>query len=576
MINSGDTEITRENSQEEMRALYETSMRSPQEGNVFKGTVIKINGDSVIVDVGLKSEGTVSKREFAPRGVEPEVNIGDEIEVMVVGRDRESGLLLLSKHKVDEIRSWEKIDKSLEDGTAIDGTIVSEVKGGFIVNEGGINAFLPLSQVDIKPVKNPSSFVGRHLKFKVIKVNKRKGGVILSRRMLLEEEREKKKQEFWKNVKESQIVYGFVRNIMDYGAFIDLGGVDGFLHINDITWGKITHPKEYLRIGDEVKVKIIAIDNEKGRISVGIKQLKADPWVNIEEKYPLKSKVKGKVVGIVDYGAFIELEQGLEGLLHISEMSWDRKLKNPEKIVKKGDWLELVVLKIDAEKKRVSLGLKQLAPDPWDELEAAYPPGSIVSGKVKNFTDFGMFVGIGNGIDGLVHMSELSWSRRKGVISEQYKKGANVEALVLNIDKTQKKFSLSIKRLVSDPWKGAASRYHVGDIIEGYVTSVTDFGVFVEIEEGIEGLIHLSEIDDAQGKQLAEVFPIDSKIEAAILNIDEKEKRIALSIKKQRKYEEKQESEIPPDNEGAFSTLGDILEPAMKKSNMGNSSEQEG
>jgi small subunit ribosomal protein S1 len=255
--------------------------------------------------------------------------------------------------------------------------------------------------------------------------------------------------------------------------------------------------------------------------------------------------VKGKVVGIVDYGAFIELEQGLEGLLHISEMRWDRKLKNPEKIFKKGDWLELVVLKIDAEKKRVSLGLKQLAPDPWDELEAAYPPGSIVSGKVKNFTDFGMFVGIGNGIDGLVHMSELSWSRRKGVISEQYKKGANVEALVLNIDKTQKKFSLSIKRLVSDPWKGAASRYHVGDIVEGYVTSVTDFGVFVEIEEGIEGLIHLSEIDDAQGKQLAEVFPIDSKIEAAILNIDEKEKRIALSIKKQRKYEEKQESEIP-------------------------------
>ncbi len=575
MINSGDVETTKENSKEEMRALYETSMKSPQEGNVFKGTIIKINGDSVIVDVGLKSEGTLSKREFALKGMEPEVNIDDEIEVMVIGRDRESGLLLLSKQKVDEIRTWEKIDKSLEEGAPIDGAIMSEVKGGFIVNVGGVNAFLPLSQVDIKPVKNPSSFVGRHLKFKVIKVNKRRGGVILSRRTLLEEERDKKKQEFWKNVKESQIVYGFVRNIMDYGAFIDLGGVDGFLHVNDITWGKITHPKEYLRIGDEVKVKIVAIDTEKGRISVGIKQLKPDPWVNIEEKYPLKSKVKGKVVGIVDYGAFIELEQGLEGLLHISEMSWDRKLRNPEKIVKKGDWLELVVLKIDMEKKRISLGLKQLASDPWDELETKYPPGSIVTGKVKNFTDFGMFVGIGNGIDGLVHMSELSWSRRKGVVSEQYTKGSSIEALVLNIDKAQKKFSLSIKRLMSDPWKGAASRYHVSDIVEGHVTSVTDFGIFVEIEEGIEGLIHLSEIDDLQGKQLSEVFPIDGKIEAVILNIDERDRRIALSTKKQNKGDEKKETDAAPENEGAFSTLGDILEPAMQKNNMENNSEGE-
>ncbi len=575
MINSGDVETTKENSKEEMRALYETSMKSPQEGNVFKGTIIKINGDSVIVDVGLKSEGTVSKREFALKGMEPEVNIDDEIEVMVIGRDRESGLLLLSKQKVDEIRTWEKIDKSLAAGTPIDGTIMSEIKGGFIVNIGGVNAFLPLSQVDIKPVKNPSSFVGRHLKFKAIKVNKRRGGVILSRRTLLEEERDKKKQEFWKNVKEGQVVYGFVRNIMDYGAFIDLGGVDGFLHVNDITWGKITHPKEYLRIGDEVKVKIVSIDTEKGRISVGIKQLKPDPWVNIEEKYPLKSKVKGKVVGIVDYGAFIELEQGLEGLLHISEMSWDRKLRNPEKIVKKGDWLDLVVLKIDMEKKRISLGLKQLASDPWDELETKCPPGSIVTGKVKNFTDFGMFVGIGNGIDGLVHMSELSWSRRKGVVSQQYAKGSSVEALVLNIDKAQKKFSLSIKRLMSDPWKGAASRYHVGDVVEGHVTSVTDFGIFVEIEEGIEGLIHLSEIDDLQGKQLSEVFPLDGKIEAVILNIDEKDRRIALSTKTQKKGDEKKQVEAVPENEGAFSTLGDILEPAMQKNNMENNSEEE-
>ncbi|HEX2966722.1 MAG TPA: 30S ribosomal protein S1 [Syntrophorhabdaceae bacterium] len=566
MVNSGDMETQKENSQEEMRVLYETSMRNPQEGNVFKGTIIKIKNDSAIVDVGLKSEGTVPLRELA-NSLEPEMNIGDEIEVMVVGRDRESGLLLLSKQKVDEIKTWESVDKSLSDGTQIDGSIVSEVKGGFIVNIGGINAFLPLSQVDIKPVKNPSTFVGRHLKFRVLKVNKRKGGVIISRRVLLEEEREKKKQEFWKNVKENQVVYGFVRNLMDYGAFIDLGGVDGFLHVNDITWGKITHPKEYLRIGDEVKAKITSIDTEKSRISVGIKQLKPDPWMNIEERYPVRSKVKGKVVGLVDYGAFIELEQGLEGLLHISEMTWDRKIKSPEKLVKKGDWLELMVLKIDTEKKRVSLGLKQLAPDPWDELESRYAPGSIISGKVKNFTDFGMFVGIGNGIDGLVHMSELSWSRRKNITSEQYKKGSTVEALVLNIDKAQKKFSLSIKRLISDPWKGAAAKYHVGDVVTGYATSVTDFGVFVEIEEGIEGLIHLSEIDDLQGATLSDAFPIDTKLEATILNIDEKDKRIALSVKKQKKNDQRTETSIEFDgNNGAFSTLGDILEPAMQKS----------
>ncbi len=572
MVDSGDTGTPKENSQEEMRVLYETSMKSLQEGSVFKGKIMKIHGDSVIVNVGLKSEGIVSIREFAPKGVEPEVNVGDEIEVMVAGRDRESGLLILSKQKVDEIRTWEKIDKSLEEGIPIDGVIASEVKGGFIVNASGISAFLPLSQVDIKPVKNPSSFVGRHLKFKVIKVNKRKAGIIVSRRMLLEEERDKKKQEFWKNVKESQVVYGFVRNIMDYGAFIDLGGVDGFLHVNDVTWGKITHPKEYLRIGDEVKVKILAIDTEKNRVSVGIKQLKTDPWVDIEEKYPIGSKIKGKVVGIVDYGAFIELEQGLEGLLHISEMSWDRKLRNPAKIVNKGDWLELVVLKIDLEKKRVSLGLKQLAPDPWDELEKSYPPGSIVSGKVKNFTDFGMFVGIGNGIDGLVHMSELSWSRRKGVTSEQYKKGATVEALVLNIDKAQKKFSLSMKRLKDDPWKGTASRYHAGDTIEGHITSITDFGIFVEIEEGIEGLIHLSEMDSLQGKPLAEAFLIDDKIQAVILNIDEKDKRIALSIKTAKEVEEKERIEPVVENESAFSTLGDIFEAAKQKNNTENSS----
>jgi small subunit ribosomal protein S1 len=566
MVDTGENSAQKENTQEEMKELYETSMRSPQDGNIFKGKVININGETVIIDVGLKSEGKVSLNEFTNKDGEIEVSEGEEVEVMVVGREREFGLLILSKQRVDVIRAWQRVEKSLEDGTPVEGTIASEVKGGFLVDIG-VNAFLPISQVDVKPVKNPASFVGRHLKFKVIKSNKRKGNVIVSRRILMEEEKEKRKLEFWKNVKKDQVVYGFIRNITDYGAFVDLGGVDGFLYLNEITWGRITHPKEYLRIGDEVKVKIIEIDLEKERISVSMKQLKSDPWLKIEERYPLESRVRGKIVGIVDYGVFVELEQGVEGLLHVTEMSWDRRLKNPHKLVNKGDWIELIVLNIDQERKRISLGMKQLLPDPWDEMEKQFPPGSILRGKVKNLTDFGLFVGIGNGIDSLIHMSEISWSRRKKAISDVYKKGAFVEALVLNIDKVQKKFSLSLKRLKEDPWKGIAAKYHIGDIIEGFVTSITDFGAFVEIEEGIEGLIHLSEIDDLQGKALSEVYKVDEPVQVIILNIDEKDKRIGLSIKALKKKEEKPEEDAAPQEDGAFSTLGDILEPAMNRDN---------
>jgi small subunit ribosomal protein S1 len=566
MLDTGDTMAQKEKTQEEMKVLYETSLKSLQEGNILKGKVININAETVIVDVGLKSEGKLSINEFMGKSGEANVNVGDEVEVMVVGREKEFGLLLLSKQKVDVIRTWQKINKSCEEGISIDGDIISEVKSGFLVDIG-VNAFLPISQVDIKPVKNPSSFVGRHLKFKVIKVNQRKGNVIVSRRMLMEGEKEKRKKEFWKNVKEGQVLYGFVRNITDYGAFVDLGGVDGFLYLNDITWGRITHPKEYLRVGDEIKVKILNIDYEKERLSVGIKQLKPDPWLKIEEKYQEGTKVRGKAVGIVDYGVFVELEQGVEGLLHISEMSWDRRIKNPGKVVNRGDWLELVVLDIDKEKRRISLGMKQLKPDPWQELEAEYPPGSIIKGKVKNFTDFGMFVGIRNGIDGLVHVSEISWSRRKRVVADLYKKGTLIEAIVLNIDRGQKKFSLSIKRLKEDPWRGLISRYHVGDVVEGYITSTTDFGVFVEIEDGIEGLIHLSEMDDLQGKHPSDLFKVDDRVETAILNIDEKDKRIGLSIKALRKKEENTTIETLSNEEGVFSTLGDILEPAIKINN---------
>lgn len=567
MVETVDTSTQKDKTEEEMKELYETSIRNLQEGNILNGRVININGDTVIVDVGLKSEGRVSLSEFLDKSGQPTVSVGDDVEVMVVGREVKDGLLMLSKQRVDGIKVWQNIDKALEEGTAVEGTVVSEVKGGFIADIG-VSAFLPISQVDIKPVKNPASFLGRHLKFKVIKVNQKKANVIVSRRMLIEEERERKKKEFWKNVKEAQVVYGFVKSITDYGAFIDLGGVDGFLYVNDITWGRITHPKEYLKLGDEVKVKIMTIDFEKHKVSVSIKDLKGDPWTRIDEKYPVGSRVKGRAVGIVEYGVFVELEPGLEGLLHVSEMSWDKKMRNPSKLVTKGDVLELQVLDIDKEKKRVSLGLKQLKPDPWKELAQKYPPGSAVKGKVKNFTDFGLFVGMEDGIDGLVHISEISWSRRKNIVAESYKKGATVEALVLNIDPEQKKFSLSIKRLKEDPWKGLPDRYHTGDIVEGYVTSITDFGVFVEIEEGIEGLIHLSEIDNGKGKHPSELFTIDEVVKAMVINVDEKDKRIGLSTKALKKSEEKKEVEtFSREEPRAFSTLGDLLEPAMKRNN---------
>jgi small subunit ribosomal protein S1 len=567
MVETLDASTQKEKPAEEnMEELYETSMRNLQEGNIIKGTVIDINGDSVIIDVGLKSEGRASLSEFLDKSGAPTVQVGEEVEVMVMGREGKDGLLSLSKQRVDGIKFWQMIDKSLEEGTPVEGAVVSEVKGGFIVDIG-VNAFLPISQVDVKPVKNPASFIGRRLKYKVIKVNQKKANVIVSRRMLLEDEKERKRKEFWDNVKEGQVIYGFVKSITDYGAFIDLGGVDGFLYVNDITWGRIAHPKEHLKLGDEVKVKVMAIDQEKHKVSVSIKDLKGDPWAQVEAKYPVGSRIKGKAVGIVEYGVFVELEPGLEGLLHVSEMSWDRKVRNPSKLVAKGDMLELQVLDIDLEKKRISLGLKQLKPDPWKELADKYPPGSIVRGKVKNFTDFGLFVGMEDGIDGLVHISEISWSRRKNVVADSFTKGSAVDALVLNIDGEQKKFSLSIKRLKQDPWKGLVERYRVGDVVEGYVTSITDFGIFVEIEEGIEGLIHLSEIESGKGKHPSELFNIDDLVKATVINVDEKDKRIGLSTKALKKAEEKRDvASYSREEARAFSTLGDLLEPAIKKS----------
>ncbi len=523
-----------ERMEEEMNALYESTVKNLQEGGIIKGKVLDITDDGVIVDVGLKSEGKVPLHEFSlEKDGKPKVKIGDTIEVMIVGREKEFGFLILSKQKADTVRLWEKIHRSLEKGEPIDGEVISEVKGGFLIDIG-IKAYLPLSHADKKPVKNPSSFVGRRLKFRVIKIDSKKNSVILSRKLYLIEEAERKRREFWKNAREGDVLYGMVKRIMEDGAFIDLDGVSGFLPTDEISWGRISHPREYLRTGDEVKVKIIQLDREQEKVKLSIKQLKPDPWLKVEEKYPKGSKVKGKVVSITDYGAFVELEKGVEGLLHVSEMSWERNLTNPRKIVSLGQIIDLQVLDVDKEKRRISLSLKRLLPDPWEVIEKKYPPGSVVTGKIKNFTDFGIFVGLEGGIDGLVHLSEITWSKRKIPFSQMFKRGQTVSAVVLKVDREQKKFSLSIKRVSKvDPWNGISERYKSGDVIEGYVTSIVDFGIFVEIEDGVEGLVHVSQMDGLKGKKPSDLFKIDEKLKVRILSIDEKSKKIALSLKAQ-------------------------------------------
>ncbi|MCS7280624.1 MAG: 30S ribosomal protein S1 [Desulfobacterota bacterium] len=514
----------------EINALYESSMKNLQEGNILKGKVIAISEDSVIVDVGLKSEGKVPLSEFLDREGKPKVSIGDTFEVMIVGKEKEFGLLLLSKQKADNVRLWERIRRSLEGGEFVDGEIISQVKGGFLVDIG-IKAFLPLNHADKRPVKNPESFVGRRSKFKVLKVNNKKGGVVVSRKLYLIEEAERKRREFWKNAKVGEAMYGLVRKISDEGALVDLDGVSGFLPAEEISWGRVLHPRDYLRPGDEIRVKIIELDRENENVKLSMRRLKPDPWEKIDEKYKKGSKVQGKVVGLTDYGAFVELEKGVEGLLHVSEISWDKNLKNPKEVLSKGKIVDVMVLDVDKEKRRISLSMKQLY-DPWEVVQTLYPPGTVVTGKIKNYTDFGIFVGLEEGIDGLVHISEVSWSRRKLPLSEMFKKGETVKALVLNVDKEQKKFSLSIKRLkTTDPWMGISERLKSGDVVEGYVTSIVDFGIFVEIEEGVEGLVHVSQMDGVKGKKPADIFKIDEKLKVRILNVDEKAKKIALSLK---------------------------------------------
>ncbi len=544
---------------DDMMDMYEESFKRFAEGEVVTGRIISVDKDYVLVDIGYKSEGQIRIHEFQDEDGNLIANDGDLVDVMVEWWDEEEERVVLSKEKAAKVKVWEEIKKSYDEDQTVEGVIVNRVKGGFSVDIG-VQAFLPGSQADLRPIRNLDEMVGKTFTFKILKYNRKRSNIVLSRRVILEEERDSKRSATLDSIEDGKIVDGIVKNITEYGVFVDLGGVDGLLHITDISWGRVKHPSELFSVGDKITVKILSFDIERERVSLGMKQLSEDPWLAATEKYPIGSRVNGKVVSLTDYGSFVELEEGIEGLIHVSEMSWTRKIRHPSKVVSVGDVVETVVLDIKPESRRISLGMKQVVPNPWDVISEKYPVGTTIEGKIKNITDFGLFIGIGEGIDGLVHISDISWIKRIKHPSELYKKGDVVQAIVLDIEKENERFSLGIKQLQEDPWKTVAERYEVGKEITGTVTNLTDFGVFVEIEEGIEGLVHVSEISKEKIKTPVGKFSIGDVITAKVMNINSQERRIGLSIKRlEIESEQSFLSEYVNNARSTTSTFGEIL-----------------
>jgi len=561
---------------EDFQTLYEESLKTLEEGQILRGIVVDITPDHVTVDVGYKSEGQIPMQEFLKRDKKVDVKIGDRIDVLLEKKESEEGLLTLSKEKADKIKIWRDISRSCREGEIIEGEIVGKVKGGLSVDIGRIQAFLPGSQIDLKPIRNLDAMIGQRLKFKVLKFNRKRNNIVLSRRVLLDEERKQLREETLKDLKEGDIVEGVVKNLTDYGAFVDLGGMDGLLHITDISWGRIGHPSEKLSIGDRIKVKVLHFDREKEKVSLGLKQALPDPWESVPKRYPVGSRTKGKVVNVTDYGVFIELGEGVEGLVHISELTWSKKMKHPSKIAHIGDMVEVMVLDCDPVKRRISLGMKQVEPNPWALIEEKYPVGTKVVGRVKTVTDFGIFIGFDEGVDGLVHVSEMSWTKKIKHPGEFYKKGQEVEAVVLNIDRKNERFSLGIKQLTPDPWKDVARRYRKGEVVGGKVTNVTDFGAFVELEEGIEGLVHVSEISREKVEKPSDALKVGDTLSAIVLHIDPYERRIGLSIKGLKEKTEKAEIEKYISDQGSTShSLGELIQEEMEKRGGGLPSKKE-
>ena len=554
-----------EKSEDEMTfaELFEkSSVGSHSDGDVVQGRIIEIDGNHVVVDIGYKSEGIIPINEFKDEQGNTDIKVGDEVEVLLESSEDELGTIILSKEKADKMKVWDEIYNAYNADGVVRGRIVSRVKGGFSVDIG-VRAFLPGSQVDLRPVRNVDRLIGQEFDYKILKFNKRRGNIVLSRRALLEKEREALRKETLTNLKEGVTLEGIVKNITDYGAFIDLGGIDGLLHITDMSWGRINHPSELFEVGDEVNVMVLKYDEERQRVSLGYKQIQPDPWSVVEAKYKVGDRVKGKVVSLTDYGAFIELEDGIEGLIHVSEMSWVKKVKHPSKILAISDVIETVILDINTESRRISLGLKQTAANPWEIVKEKYPIGTRILGKIRNITDFGIFVGIDEGIDGLIHISDISWTQRIKHPAELFKKGQEIEAVVLNIDSENERFSLGVKQLFEDPWQVVSEKLNVGDITEGVVINTTDFGAFVDLGEGVEGLIHISELSSKKVEDPATQVKVGDKVMVEIIKVDKRERKIRLSRRSLEEGSQKADLAAFMQRQGTAKVhIGDLIQQA--------------
>ncbi len=552
----------------EFEEMFQDSIKQLRVGEIVRGVVVQLSPDYVLVDVGYKSEGCVPANEFMDENGQMTVKVGDPVEVLFERRENELGYIVLSKKKAQAHLVWDRIAEAGGEGGEIEGKIVAKVKGGLNVDIGGITGFLPASQVDLRPGGNLDRYVGQTATFKILKMNRKRGNIVLSRRVLLEVERDKAKEETLATLAEGQVVEGVVKNITDYGAFVDLGGLDGLLHITDMSWGRLTHPSELIKVGESVKVMVLKFDRAKGKISLGMKQAMPDPWLNVEAKYQAGERVQGKVVSLTEYGAFIGLEEGVEGLVHISEMSWTKRVRHPSELLKVGEEVEAVILGVDPGNRRISLGLKQATVNPWNVIGERYPVGTKIEGQIKNITDFGMFIGIEDGIDGLVHVSDISWTKRIKHPGEIYSKGDTVQAVILNIDIANERLSLGIKQLSPDPWSEIPGKYRPGTRVTGKVSSVTDFGVFLELEEGIEGLVHVSELSHEKLASPKGFCNVGDELEAVVLNVDTVDRKIGLSIKSLQSALEKAEFESFMGSKGeATSNLGDLLKEMKKNGN---------
>ncbi len=550
---------------EDFGQMFEESMRSVKPGEIVRGRIVKIGPEVVTIDIGYKSEGHIPVTEFRQRDGRITVSEGDEIDVYFDAADSEQEGIVLSRAKAEQYRVWHDIEESYNNKTPIEGTVVGKVKGGLKVDIG-VPAFLPGSHVDLRPVRDLDRFVGKKGQFAVLKYNRARANVVVSRRAVLEHERTTLREETLRLLEEGVILEGTVKNITDYGAFVDLGGIDGLLHVTDISWGRIGNPSEVISVGEKIKVVVLKYDAEKERVSLGMKQLVPDPWSTVTERYTVGSRIHGKVVSLADYGAFVELEKGIEGLLHVSELSWTKRVTHPSKILAVGQEVDVAILEIAPEHRRISLGLKQVTQNPWELVRANHPVGSRIHGKVKSLTDFGVFVEVEEGIDGLVHISDLHWAKKIKHPSELYKKGDEVDAVVLGVDVDNERVSLGIKQVTADPWLTMAQRHPVGSRIQGKVTSVTDFGVFVEVEEGIEGLVHISQLSTERVEKPSALFQVGKMVEAEIIHIDPREHKMGLSIKALRKSEERAEMEayLKREREEARFSFEDILREELR------------